>query len=808
MLIPLSWLKKYFSTPISLSGLHTACDKIGIEIEAVHSEQFFFSKVVIGEILETMIHPNADNLKIATVNIGSEILQIVCGATNCRSGIKVAVALVGSTLVPKGETQPINIKKSKIRGEVSHGMLCSHQELNITPSFADINNEILEFPSEVPLGENLSSFLSDHILELTITPNLGHCCSLWGFAREVAAVSPELKLNSFQEEESVCDNSEPPLNLSITSQECFSYFAILIKNISIQSSSTSIQTALESINIKTINNIVDITNFIMFEQGQPLHAFDADKIDLASFDVTNLNETSEFFLLNTESISLKPDTLVIQDKQGPLALAGVMGGERSKISLKTKNILLEAAVFSPQAVRNSSHQYNLHTDSSYRFERGVDPVQTLKALKNAAALIKKSCPNAVLGPIFCKENTPFTPKKISLRSSTIKRLLSVSLSPEELSEKLSSLGFPTIDASQEAITILVPSYRNDINKEIDLVEEICRAVGFETIAKHTHQSFKKSKEDKNYLFKNLLRNLLLKEGLTECYGSDLLINEGNLLLSNDFLAYENYLFLESTTSTKTLFLRPSLIQGLLFSLIKNANYKLDSLIAFEIGEVYYKQDTKYVETPSFACMGYGSTQPFSWEKRSIPLSFFDFKGILENIFSQLFLKKNISFIKSSLSDFHPYQQAVILLDNQPIGKIGQLHPHLIKKANFKLNIPIFFIECGIAPLNKNSLLKQSAQPLPLYPAIQRDWTISVKQNIEVGKIIKKILEKKSKWLESVSVLSVYENNTSGKHIKNVSLRLTYRDTQKTLLSKDIDNEYNKLITSIENQMALENFLED
>lgn len=808
MLIPLSWLKKYFSTPISLSSLHAACDKIGIEIEAVHSEQFFFSKVVIGEVLETMIHPNADNLKIATVNVGSEILKIVCGAKNCRSGIKVAVALVGSTLLPKGETQTINIKKSKIRGEISHGMLCSHQELNITPSFADINNGILEFPSEAPLGESLSSFLSDHILELSITPNLGHCCSLWGFAREVAVVSPELQLNSFQENEIVCDNSEPSLNLSVTSQDCFSYFAILIKNISIQSSSISIQTALESINIKTINNIVDITNFIMFEQGQPLHAFDADKIDLSSFEVTNLDKVSEFFLLNTESISLKPNTLVIQDKQGPLALAGVMGGERSKISLKTKNILLEAAVFSPKAVRNSSHKYNLHTDSSYRFERGVDPVQTLKALKNAAALIKKSCPNAVLGPIFCKENIPFTPKKISLRSSTIKRLLAISLSSEKLSEKLSSLGFTTIDANEEAITVLVPSYRNDINKEIDLVEEICRAVGFETIAKHTYQSFRKSKEDKNYLFKQLLRNLLLKEGLTECYGSDLLINEGNLLLSNDFLAHKDYLFLENPNSTKTLFLRPSLLQGLLSSLIKNANYKLDSLIAFEIGQIYHKQDAKYIETPSFACMGYGSTQPFSWEKKSVPLSFFDFKGILENIFSQLFLKKNISFIKSSLPDFHPYQQAIILLDNQPIGKIGQLHPNLIKKANFKLNVPIFFIECGITPLNKNSLLKQSAHPIPLYPAIQRDWTISVKQNIEVGKIIKKILEKKSKWLESVSVLSVYENNTLGKHIKNVSLRLTYRDTQKTLLSKDIDNEYNKLITSIEKQMALENFLED
>ncbi len=808
MLIPLSWLKKYFSTPISLSEIHNACDKIGIEIEAIHSEQFFFSKVVIGEVLETIPHPNADNLKIATVNIGLENLKIICGATNCRPGIKVAVALIGSTLVPKGETQTISIKKSKIRGEVSYGMLCSHQELNITPPFAVVNNGILELPSNAPLGENLSSFLSDHIIELSITPNLGHCCSLWGFAREIAAVSPHLKLKPFEDADISINTSEPNLDFKITSQDCFLYFSVLIKNISVHASPILIQTALESIKVKTINNIVDITNFIMFEQGQPLHAFDADKIDLSSFEVTNLQKQTEFSLLNAKTIILEPQALVIQDKNGPLALAGIIGGEKSKISLKTTNVLLEAAVFSPKSVRSSSHKYDLHTDSSYRFERGVDFHRTLQALKNAVNLIKKSCPEAQVGPIFCKENNSFPIKKILLRSSTIHRILSLSLSPNELSEKLLPLGFNTIDTTEDSITVHVPSYRNDINEEIDLVEEICRAIGFEKISKNSQLSYTKFKKDKTYLFKKDLRKLLIKEGLTECYCSDLLVNEGDFLLSNDFLPHEKYIFLKNTASIKTLFLRPSLLQGLLSSCIKNANHKLDSFIAFEIGEIYYKQDSKYIETSTFACIGYGSTQPFSWEKASTPLSFFDFKGILENIFSQLFLKKKISFIKSSLLDFHPYQQAIILLDHQPIGKIGQLHPNLLKKSNFKLNVPIFFIECSISPLNKNSILQQSFHPIPLYPAIQRDWTISVKQNIEVEQIIKKILEKKSKWLESVSILSVYENNTIGKNIKNVSFRLTYRDTQKTLLSKDIDNEYNKLITSIEKQMTLENFFED
>lgn len=808
MLIPLSWLKKYFFTPISLPEIHNACEKIGIEIEAIHSEQFFFSKVVIGEVLEAFPHPNADNLKLTTVNIGSENLRIVCGAANCRSGIKVAVALVGSTLVPKGETQPISIKKSKIRGEMSYGMLCSHQELNINPPFAVTNNGILELPFDAPIGENLSSFLSDHILELSITPNLGHCCSLQGFAREIASVSPHLKLKPFEEAEISSDILEPELNFKITSKDCFLYFSVLIKDVSIQSSCISIQTALESINVKTINNIVDITNFIMFEQGQPLHAFDADKIDLSSFEVANLQEQTRFFLLNDEPINLEPQTLVIQDKNEPLALAGVMGGEKSKISLKTTNILLEAAVFSPKVVRSSCHKYNLYTDSSYRFERGVDFQKTLQALKNAVYLIKKSCPKAKVGPIFCKENVPLYAKKIFLRSSTVHRILSLSFSPKELSEKLFPLGFITTNISQESITVLVPSYRNDINEEIDLVEEICRAIGFEEISKHSCLNYTKLKEDKNYLFKNLLRKLLIKEGLTECYCSDLIVNEGDFLLSNDFISHQNYIFLENTTSVKTLFLRPSLLQGLLLSITKNANHKLESFLAFEIGETYHKLDSKYIETSSFACIGYGFNQPYSWEKNPIFLSFFDFKGILENIFSQLFLKKKISFIKSFLPDFHPYQQAIILLDNQPIGKIGQLHPNLLKKSNFKLTVPVFFVECCITPLKRNSILQQSAQSIPLYPSIQRDWTISVKQDIEVEQIIKKILEKKSKWLESVSVLSVYKNNTIGKNIKNISLRLTYRDSQKTLFSKDIDNEYNKLIASIEKQMILENFFED
>ncbi|WP_201456658.1 phenylalanine--tRNA ligase subunit beta [Chlamydia sp. 17-3921] len=786
MHVPLSLLQTYFSSPLLTKEILEACDRIGIEAEVCSENSCSFSSVITAKILKTSPHPNADKLQVAVLFDGNQEYQVVCGAPNCRTGIVVPLAIPGAKLTDN-EGQVFSIKKSKLRGIESQGMCCGADELGLH-EYHTQQRGLLELPEETPLGEDVATLFRKVSLELSLTPNLGHCASLFGLAREISYVtSVSLVLPKAI--------SLAPLKVQAVSSKNDSNICPLFCYAKISGidpllpSPQELQDILYSLKQKSINTIVDITNYIMFALGQPLHAYDAKQADIHSLRVQALDSTQSFVLLNNETVTLPETSTVICDDHQILALGGVMGGFNSAVTNSTTEIILEAAYFPPKVIRASQRLLPIHSEAAYRFSRGVDYNNVLPSLFAAIHSILKVFPKAQCSEIYTMGETQSSSKTLELRSSTVQRILGEKISKETLKEKLQSLGFSSLTENPNSIVVKIPSYRHDIVEEIDLVEEISRTQSW-----HLKSQKQTPICTPVYALKRHLVNFLANSGLQQFFTSDLL----NPKTADLYEAEQNVITLQGSKHATVL--RPSLLPGLLESSATNLHRQAEGIYAFELGSVYEKISSQYKENQKLGIILAGQSETLSWQVTRLQLSFYTLKSWVEKILENLNISSKIYTLKPSNNpNFHPYQQGQICLHKHVLGILGTVHPRITKKVHIKQ--PIFFGELSIdilCQLQKKSVKHYT--PYPIYPSSFRDVTITVPEDLPADSLRQGFLNSQSKWLERVSIISIYQDKASKKQDKNVSLRLVFQNRERTLSNQEIEEEYDRLVARITQQL--------
>jgi phenylalanyl-tRNA synthetase beta chain len=772
MRIPLSLLKCFLDIEISSVKIGEILTLSGIEVDAIENEIPHFSGVIAVDVLSVQKHPDAKSLQIAQISDGKQTHQVVCGAPNCRSGIRVAWAKPGAILKDQ------NIDKGVLRGVESFGMLCSEKELGLSEN----HEEILELPKTIAIGDDLVSHLWDPVFELSLTPNLGHCMSALGIARELAAARKE---KIILKEESC---SLPSLTKTIQIKDtklCSRYTAVYVENVSVGKSSFALKKQLLACGQKSVNNVVDAANFIMMKFGQPLHAFDYDLIE-GNLHVGPALQPLKFLGLDQVEYEVPVGTLMIFDDQKPLAIAGVMGGANSAVSEKTTRVLFESAHFDPVAIRNAARKLGLRTESAQRFEKGVDPTGTLRGALEAAKLIGGSLKG------FTDLNFhSLEPKKISYRPERINQLLGTKLSHTEIEEL-----FDRLELRPKNKTVEVPFYRFDINEEIDLVEEAARIYGYNNIEKKIPLcSTSKLENDPVFLFENEMRQKFTEFGLIEFLHCDLI--GPKLAEISQMVTPSSIEFLEATYSKSEEYsiLRTTLLAGLLQSTKTNIDRKTASVSAFEIGRIHFRQkeSKEIVEIPMGAIVLSGQKHPANWSQKGEEYDYFDLKGMIENLIGS---RIQATFTPANHLTFHPGRQADIRIGDLIIGSLGEVHPTILEK--FGIEKRVFYAE-----INLHSLMHQKKKgfkltPLAQYPSSERDWTLPLDFKKPIEEVFQAINSLNLPLLESVDLIDLY---IPSKTQKNATFRFTYRDPFKTVSFEEVEAEHAKMMENVVKLLA-------
>lgn len=786
MKLPLSLIKNFVNINHSIEEIATALTKSGIEVDKIENGTCPFSMVVCAKILSKEKHPDADKLSLLKVFDGEKELQIVCGASNCKEGMLVALAKIGASLTDEqGKTW--TIKESKIRGIKSFGMLCSKQELQVSQE----NEGIIELPESIEVGTDLIPHLWDPVFELSLTPNLGHCFSALGVARELSCFlnAPMKNIKtSFSTNNIAIDKK---LKAHVSSNNCSRYTLRYLENVSVEPSPFWLQLLLERSGLRSVNNVVDITNLVMLELGQPLHAFDYDLIEGASLSVKDQIEKEEFEGLDHIKRTISENTLVICDEIKPIAIGGIIGGSNSAVSTNTKKIVLEAANFNATSIRKSAKALGLRTDSAQRFERKTDINLTEKALNRVCYYLQQSYGVSICDSFIDIQKHSYKEKIISLRVERASLLLGRHLSQSEIEEIFTKLQLP-FNSKDGIIDVSVPSFRQDLNIEEDLIEEIVRVYGYDHLkGKKPKYTTSTIPHDRLFLFEKKLRDLLIQQGLSEWLTCDLISPKQKDLLHEQSLFDSSIIKVMHAKSVDYSILRPSLLPGMLQSLKQNFSFQNNDIAAFEIGKVHLKEKENYMEPTLFSILLSGNNLK-AWNKKEEPKDFFDLKGILENIFSSLDLKATYS--PSNHPSFHPFRQAQVYIDDIYVGVLGELDQSLCKKMQIKKRV--LFAEMQSNLLLEKSINQKRFKKLPTQPSSERDITILVNKRMLVEDILSKYRKNKPAILEKVFLIDLFEDDKIGDQNKNVTIRFVYRDPIRTLSFDEIEAAHQSLISTI------------
>lgn len=774
-----NWLREWANPAIDTKTLLDQLTMAGLEVEGVEVAGPALGKVVIGEIVSIEQHPDADKLRVCQVSNGSETIAVVCGAKNAREGLKVAFAQVGAVL------PGIKIKKAKLRGVESYGMLCSSAELELT----EASNGILELPSDAPVGMGIHDFfqLSDNIIEVDLTPNRGDCLSVAGVAREVAAVN-RIKLTEVEcpeIEASVDDNF--PVEL-LAPDACAHYVGRIIKGIdSTALTPVWMQEKLRRCGLRPISPVVDVTNYVMMEIGQPMHGFDFDKLE-GGIKVRMAKAGEKLTLLDQSSIECRADTLVIADHSKPLALAGIMGGLDSSVQDKTINIFLEAAFFAPIQLAGKARSYGMHTDSSHRFERGVDSRLQNKAIQRATALLL-AIVGGEAGPVIdisAAEQLPVIPD-VKLRYARIKRLLGIDVSREEVALMLQGLNMQ-VENLQDDWLVRPPSYRFDINIEADLIEEIGRMVGYNNIQgtkELAHVQMAGFSETQVSL--NRVQDVLVAQGFYQAITYSFVSPELQAILDPG----QETLKLSNPISADMSTMRTRLLPGLLQALQYNINRQQLMVKLFETGLCFRPEGQELQQRSHLAAVITGARDGEGVFSQSGSVDFFDIKGHLESILG-LSRCSDFRFSKTENPILHPGQGADIYSGDELIGFVGSLHPSVLSKLH--LSQPVFVFELELAPILKASL--PSFVEMSKYPSIRRDISLSVDLEVSAQDLIDCIYAVKSEIVQDVFVFDVYTGREVRSNLKSVALGLILQDFSRTLVEQDVEDLIDKVLNQL------------
>ncbi|SCY80221.1 phenylalanine--tRNA ligase subunit beta [Alkaliphilus peptidifermentans] len=792
MLVPVKWLKEYVNIELSTKDLADKMTMSGSKVETVEAFGKGIEGVVVGKIESITPHPNADKLVICKINIGKELLQIVTGATNIKEGDYVPVAIDGAKLAGN-----LKIKKGKLRGEVSEGMLCSQDEMGIAKGLISEENKdgIWILDQEYPLGTDFMEVIpfKDEVIEFEITSNRPDCLSMVGMAREVAAtIGQPIKYPEIQFKE-INEKASDKARVVIEDTEgCLRYVTRVIKNVKIKQSPQWMQQRLIKAGVRPINNIVDITNYVMLEYGQPLHAFDFDKIGGDTIIVKKAQEGERFKTLDGVERTLNSNMTMIADAEKNLAIAGVMGGEESEVTKDTKWILLESATFDIDNTRNTSKTLGLRTEASTRFGKGVDSSLAIVAANRVCQLIEMLEIGEVLEGAIDVYPAIKEKRELNIRPKRINELLGTNIDTVEMIEILKSLEIDAIEKGEE-LTVTIPTYRDDLLMEADFVEEIGRIYGFDAIAPTMARGNivvggKTNGQILEELTKELLNALGFNEVLSYSFVSPKSIEKINV---DENSIKRNFVKLINPLGDETSVMRTSLLPNLLEIISRNQNRKNEEVRAFELGRIFVpKNEVNELpyEIPHLVLGIYGEDEDF-----------FTLKGAIEGLLKGLGIKDYDFEAEKYHSTYHPGRCANLVIGGNVVGALGELHP--IVMDNYDLDKKCYCTELDFSLLLQLARVDKLYQPLPKYPAITRDFAVVLKEDIYVKEVEKIINENGGEILESFKLFDIYRGNQVPEDHKSVAYTLTYRHSQRTLTDEDVNKIHDGILQKIKEQLG-------
>ena len=780
-MISLNWVKDYVDIESEdLKELAVKITKAGINVEKVITNHI--DHLVIGEVLECVDHPNSDHLHICKVNVGNEVTQIVCGASNVRAGIKVIVALPGAILPGNFE-----IKKGSIRGEESNGMICALFELGLEEKTEEnYNKGIHELDSNAPVGEDPLKYLGldDTVYELDVHKHRNNDCYYHiGFAYEIATIlNKKVTLPNLDYNE-ISDNINNHFSLSVETKKCPYYLAKMVKDVTIKESPDFIKKRLVSAGMRPINNVVDISNYVMLEYGQPMHFFDKNKLG-DKIVVRDAKEGEEITTLDGKDRILKASDIVITDGEKPVCIAGIMGGLNTDVDEKTKDILIESAIFDAVSIRYTASNLNLKSEASIRYGKGLNYEYTMDAINRACHLLEKYADAKILTGIVMHDNIDKTPKVVEFKPSAINNMLGITISEEDMASELNRLDFKYTKEGDK-FTCTIPNRRLDIEANVnDIAEEIGRLYGYQNLVSTLPKGeFKSGIYVGDVKYRKLISKRLRALGLNECK-TYTLVNPDMAKLFN----YENKnkIVLPNPMSVDKSVIRATLIPSLLNIYDYNKARKVTDVCIYEISKTY---DTDLTEDTKVSVLMKGNYLVNNWQNLRVKVDFYLVKGIVENLFDYLGLKNRYSFVVDTIPDLHPGISAKIILDREEIGIIGRVHPNVKKD------------EIYVFELSTNKLIKQ-IKPLKYkeaskYPSITKDMAFIVKKDVssnDIQSIIKKI---GGRLLTDIDVFDVYVGENIGEDEKSIAYTLTFSDPTRTLSDEEVTQLFRQIIEKVE-----------
>ena len=818
MLILQNWLKKYIDFNLTPTELSETLTMLGIEVESYKDLKTIYEGFYVGEVLTKEKHPNADKLSLCKVSIGNKELSIICGAPNVAAGQKVIVGIIGATVPSAG----FKLEKRKIRDYYSEGMICSQAELNL----GEDQSGIWVLPNDAPVGKTIIEYLQldDLVLEISLTPNKPDCISHIGVARELAAVlKQKITLPKIKLEESKKEKTSKYISVNVANNElCPRYTTRIIKNIKNVESPEFLKNALINVGIRPRNVVVDVTNYVLFGYGQPLHAFDYDKITGQELEIKN-GFTKKFITLDGKERQLDKDMLMICDAEKPIAIAGVMGGKNTEITDDTTNVILESAFFNPSSIRRTSKKLALQTDASYRFERGADIDICKYAIDVAADLIKEFAGGDICSGIVEVYPNPVEPKEIEFRFDKARDIIGIDISNNCMADILKYLGFKLSKASiakAKSIIVIVPNRRIDITDEIDLIEEIARVFNYNNIAPNFASvvSFQHD-ELPQYLkplpLRNNIRNYLVHSGFTEILTQNIIDPASAELTHSKIIRIENPLGEEMSI------MRPSMLTSILRTISFNIRQGNQNLKLFETGKIFLPQNNitnSFIEgideREQFVIAMTGNVNPRQWGVPDRKVDFFDLKGSVVELLNHIRIPKrktnpisnnNLNLYRVSLhsngdgvnghSNIFDENGAELFSNKTSIGIMGNINKSILEK--YDIDFPVFIAIIDLTTIAEIDIPQPYYSVVSPYPMVKRDLAFIVNESISAKEIKKTIIDNSTKLLKSVNVFDVYsgKNIEQGKH--SIGFELNFSSNDKTLTDAEVENEINPIIKSIE-----------
>ncbi len=796
MNISYNWLKEFIDLELSAEETAEKLTLIGLEVEGVEEFGSSLEGVIVGEVLEVSDHPNADRLRICKVNTGTEKLQIICGADNVAKGQKVPVATVGTTLPIKLEDgSNLKIKKAKLRGEESKGMICAEDELGLGTG----HDGIMVLDENLEIGKPVNEvfdFYTDSIFDIAITPNRPDATCHLGVARDLAAA---LNLDLNKPYQTDFEEAEPLPDFEITiknPEKCPRYVGKIIRDVEIEESPKWLKDRLKAIGVRPINNVVDATNYVMYEMGQPLHAFDMSTLKGNKIVVQDFDEEISFETLDHIKRDCSPGTLFICDGEEPVAIAGIMGGVDSEVSDSTTDILLESAYFDPGSIRKTAKEQTLQTDASYRFERGIDPEMQRIAAEHAAKLIAE-----LTGGKTGKQCTDVHPKKaeireLTLRKSYVNRLLGTDFDIQKIDSLLNGLELEELDKSDDAITYRIPSFRPDLEREVDLIEEVGRLYDYNKIEAPRHTRFTSPEPINDWeKLKSKAKKIAIGLRFREIYSNSLMPDKDAGRLGN----LDNMVHTLNPISADMTTLRPSLLYGFLKSVAYNFNRNAKGVRFFEVGNVFERADSgtyhSDIQEETHLLLGLAGFKHIDhWKTDPELYDIFDLKATLHS-----FLKQFVP--ESAIENSENGHALLYSINGREIGRLFPVDQSLLKV--YEIKHPAYAAEISLSRLSKalEGVEETGYEPVPKFPSFDFDFAVIVDSKVPAGKLLKTIIDQAGDSLKELDIFDVFEGESLGKNKKSLAFRLSFVDKNKTLTINEVEPIIEKILKALDKKYS-------